>query len=312
MGNFKKDYDKSHRQELSMLLKGEDGTEKGKKKTRDVAQQFYHNVMKEMYCNKFIRMLHKGVEAKRKRELEAQAKKNKQTFIDLSKNDIMELELKALGMKGYLMLTKIALGERDLTPEIIELAAKSPYFTRYYINVQEEALLLRAKPQDEIQDEILFPGVSNPGIVAEHNALYFLYKKSLYCFRAQTESEMRAWTSAVIYMSTEYGRKDEAPVFPKFQFANGTYETEQLFKKDEPNYSYDHILKKKAHQKQLKQLNELAKKTGTGEADKGKKALSDEELSASDSDDEAKPPVPPPPPKKEESLTDKAKSWFNW
>ena len=310
IGNFKKDYDKSHRQELSMLLKGEDGTEKGKKKKKDTALLFYHQVMIEMYCTKFIRMLHQGLIAKRKRELEAQAKKDKQTFIDLSKNDIMELELKALGMKGYIMLTKISLGDKEPTPEIIELAAKSPYFTRYYVNVQEEALLLRAKPQDEdIKDEVLFPGVSNPGIVSEHNSLYFVYKKTLYCMRTQSEAEMRSWTNAVIYMSTEYGRKDEAPVFPKFQFANGTYETEVLFKKDEPNYSYDHILKKKAHQKQMKKLNELAKKSGGGEIDKDKKNLSDEALSDSESEtDEQKKAPPPPPPKKEE----KSKGWFNW
>jgi hypothetical protein len=300
-----------------MLIKGEDGTEKGKKVKKDVALQFYVHVMKEMYCNKFIRMLRQGLDAKRKRELEAQSKKNKQTFIDLSKNDIMELELKALGMKGYLMLTKIGLGEQDLTPELIEIAAKSPYFTRYYINVQEEALLFRAKAQDEdIQDEVLFPGVSNPGIVAEHNALYFIYRKTLHCLRAQTEAEMRAWTSAVIYMTTEYGRKDEAPVFPKFQYANGTYETEVLFKKDEPNYSYEHILKKKAHQKQLKELNELAKKTGESQADKGKKALSDEELSGSDDEESEsgeKKPQPAAGPKKEEGgLMEKAKGWFNW
>lgn len=78
-------------------------------------------------------------------------------------------------MRGYIRMNKRQFTAETFDPVIAEEAAKVTYFTRYYISVGDDALLLRTNPNDEkVFQRIHFAAMDNIGVVTTENILYFV------------------------------------------------------------------------------------------------------------------------------------------
>lgn len=78
-------------------------------------------------------------------------------------------------MRGYIRMNKRPFTADTFDPIIAEEAAKVTYFTRYYMSVGDDALVLRANPNDEkVFQRIHFAAMDNIGVVTTENILYFV------------------------------------------------------------------------------------------------------------------------------------------
>lgn len=197
------------------------------------------------------------------------------------------MEEQAIGMKGHVGLAKKPIGPNTLASKIAEELAASKVlstFVKLYFTIKDDTLIVKEKANtNQTMHRFYFSKMSDFGVVPSTNCMYFTYGKDVFVLKTENELDLLSWIKTLVFLQEESLKSNQPLEFNKFEVNADV--REQLFMRDEPNYTYDSIKvtqKKKKQEEKVFDLSKMKVEDGC----EGKVNRSDEELSAGSDDSE--------------------------
>jgi hypothetical protein len=254
---------------------------------KDAALEFYRAVSREIKVMKFITNLRKKIIRKKEMKKRAQEKAEKDEYLQINKNERLEIEEQAIGMKGSLMVVRKQFKQSDvLSATAQELSANNKKYDKFYLTIQDDFMLMKEKStSNDFICRIYFSKVENIGVVSANKCLFFTFAAELWLLIADNEDMLKRWTKTITFMKEECNKKENVLTFERYELTLTSAEIDHTFSKDEPDYSYDSVKFKQKVNKEFKSFNTMNIKIDDADIDNNKLNRSIEMLS-DDSDDE--------------------------
>ena len=254
---------------------------------KDAALEFYKSVSREIKVMKFITNLRKKIIRKKEMKKRAEEKAEKDEYLQINKNERLEIEEQAIGMKGSLMVARKQFKQADvLSATAQELTANNKKYDKFYLTIQDDFMLMKEKStSNDFICRIYFSKVDNIGVVSANKCLFFTFAAELWLLIADNEEMLKRWTKTITFMKEECNKKENVLTFERYELALTSAEIDHTFAKDEPDYSYDSVKFKQKVNKEFKSFNTMNIKIDDADIDNSKLNRSIEMLS-DDSEDE--------------------------
>lgn len=254
---------------------------------KDAALEFYRAVSREIKVMKFISNLRKKIIRKKEMKKKAQEKAEKDEYLQINKNERLEIEEQAIGMKGSLMVTRKQYKQADVLGAIAsELSANGKKYDKYYFTIQDDFMLMKEKStSNDFICRVYFSKLEHIGVVSLNKCLFFTFAGELWLLITDTEDMLKRWTKTITFMKEECNKKENLMTFERYELALTSAEIDHTFMKDEPDYSYSAVKFKQKVFKEFKSFNTMNIKIDDADIDNDKLNRSIEMLS-DDSEDE--------------------------
>ena len=247
------DISTAQKEKLISLLEKEK-TKLMKMSKRDLALEFYKNVTRELKVRQFIRNLRKKVSQKKEMIRRAKENEEKDRYLNIDKNERLEIEEQAIGMKGMMMVCRKQITPNDVISTLaFKLTEGKKNYDNFYFQIQDEYFkMTENRTSQDVLNRIYFNKVDNIGVISSNRCLYFSFAGELWILMSENEETLRRWTKSLMFMKELCMKKNAPMTFEKYVLQNQN--KTQDFLKDEINYDYNPM-----EYKQKKEIGDFIK-----------------------------------------------------